>query len=393
MLKVKILLILPMLWCCTIVFAGKSDIKTVSRIINSVGRKYAPDKRTAMFDLNTSEKSGQIILKGMTNLPEAKRRVLDSLSMLKISCHDSVIVLPEVSMGEKTWAIVTISVANIRSGPDHAKELVTQALLGTPVKVLEKVEGWYRIQTPDYYIGWVDDWGIALKTEAEMLKWKHCKRIVFGQITGFALSAPDKKASHISDLVLDDLFEMISESKGYFQVRFPDGRIAFIKKSGCLTFDEWIGQKPDADAVLSVAKQLLGTPYLWGGTSCKTVDCSGMVKTAWFSQAVILARDASQQARYGESVDFKNIGNLNPGDLLFFSRNSKRITHVGMYLGNGLYIQASGLVRINSIDPHDPLYDISERRNLVEARRIINSLNTEGIVLVKDHPWYTIVNH
>jgi SH3-like domain-containing protein len=388
MLRVGILVILSLLCFRSGAFAENKNVKIVARMIESVGKKYAPDKRTALFDVISSENSGQIVLKGKTNLPEAKRMVLDSLSLLKISCRDSIIVLPEPSMGEKTWAIATISAANVRFKPDHETELVTQALMGTPVKVLEKVDGWYRIQTPDLYIGWVDERGVALKTETEMANWKQSKRLIFNRIAGFALSAPEKKASNVSDLVLDDLFEMISTTKGYFEVRFPDGRTGYVRKTDCITFEKWVSEKPNTEAVLSIAKQLLGSPYLWGGTSCKAVDCSGMIKSAWFSEAVILARDASQQARYGEHIDFKDISNLQPGDLLFFGRNAQRITHVGMYLGNGMYIHASGLVRISSIDPKDPLYNLTEKKSLVAANRIINSLNTEGIVMVKDHPWY-----
>jgi SH3-like domain-containing protein len=390
MLKVGILLVLSMLWFYHGTFADNKNVKTVARIIDSVGKKYAPDKRTALFDLVSSENSGQIILKGKTNLPEAKRLVLDSLSILKISCRDSVIVLPEPSIGEKTWAIATISVANVRLKPDHETELVTQVLMGTPVKVLEAVEGWYRIQTPDLYIGWVDERGIALKTEAEMTNWKQSKRLIFNQIMGFALSAPEKKASPVSDLVLDDLLEMISVAKGYFQVRFPDGRTGFVRKADCLSYKEWTSRKPDVQAILSVTKQLLGVPYLWGGSSCKAVDCSGLTKTAYFSQGIILARDASQQARYGQHPEFNDIHNLEPGDLLFFGRSKQRVTHVGTYLGNGRFIHASGLVRINSIDPNDPTYYITAKKILVEVSRILNSLNTEGIVQVKDHPWYSL---
>jgi hypothetical protein len=50
------------------------------------------------------------------------------------------------------------------------------------------------------------------------------------------------------------------------------------------------------------------------------------------------------------------------------------------------------LVRINSIDPKDPAYNLSERKSLLTTSRILNSLNTDGIVLVKDHPWYSIIN-
>ena len=125
---------------------------------------------------------------------------------------------------------------------------------------------------------------------------------------------------------------------------------------------------------------------MWGGTSSKGVDCSGFVKIVYYSRGIILARDASQQARYGEPVDFSNRNNLQPGDLLFFGRSAQRITHVGIYQENGNFIHSSGKVHIGSIDPKAPNY-VAERNN-VAARRILNSLNTEGIVMVKDNEWY-----
>jgi cell wall-associated NlpC family hydrolase len=150
----------------------------------------------------------------------------------------------------------------------------------------------------------------------------------------------------------------------------------------------WADQSADTEAVVHLSRQLIGSPYLWGGTSSKAVDCSGLVKLAWFSQGLILARDASQQARFGEPIDFNHIENLHQGDLLFFGRSPERITHVGIYLGNGQYIHASGLVRINSIDPDDPLYNITERKQLVGASRVKPSANDPGMIRVKDHGWY-----
>jgi cell wall-associated NlpC family hydrolase len=133
---------------------------------------------------------------------------------------------------------------------------------------------------------------------------------------------------------------------------------------------------------------MMGSPYLWGGASSKASDCSGFVKLVFYTQGIILARDASQQARCGEPVDFSDRNNLRPGDLLFFGSSLQRVTHMGIYLGNGDFIHSSGMVRINSIDPGDPKF--VPARNTVAARRIINSLGTEGIVRVKDHPWYKI---
>ena len=386
MVKVGGLFILLMVYWSA--FADNDDVKKVSRMIESVGEKYAPDKRTAVFEISIIENTQQIIVKGKTNLPQARQLILDSLSFFKINYVDSVTVLPDQSVGDLTWGIVTLSVANIRTKPDHAAELASQALMGTPVKVLEIKDGWRQIQTPDNYIGWVDENAIVLKTAADMDLWRQSKRAVFNKINGNVVNIPKSKASPVSDLVLGDLFEISAEKKGFLKMIFPDGRTGFVKSKDCIPYEKWIAQKPTAEAVLSIAKQLLGTTYLWGGTSCKAVDCSGMIKTAWFSQAIILARDASQQIRYGERIDYGNIDNLTQGDLLFFGRNVQRITHVGIYLKEGKYIHASGLVRINSINPKDSQYNVTEKKNLVGAIRITNSIGTEGIVPVKNHPWY-----
>lgn len=386
MLKVFTLIVL--LSGCLSSFSENTNTEKAQRIIASVGKKYAPDKRTVLFDIGISENVAKLILKGKTNNAEAKQLLLDSLSFYKITYTDSVTVLPDQSVGDQKWGIVTLSVANIRTAPDHAAELASQALMGTPVKVLEITDGWRHIQTPDEYIGWVDENGIVLKTDDQMSLWKKNHRYLFYGLTGNLIDAPKRDASSVSDLVLGDLFEVVAAKKSYYKIQFPDGRTGFVKKKDCLSYEQWISKQPDVKEVLSVARQLLGTTYLWGGTSCKAMDCSGMIKTAWYTQAVITSRDASQQIKYGEKIDFKNIGNLQPGDLLFFGRNTQRITHVGMYLGKGQYIHASGLVRINSIDPKDPAYNVTQKKDLVGAVRITNSLGKEGLVLVKNHPWY-----
>lgn len=386
MFKITTLLVLSTLSLGS--FADNPARTTVSRIVDAVGNRFVPDKRTALFDLIIGEYAEQLIIRGKTNLPQAKQALLDSLSQLQISFTDSILVLPEKALGEKIWALAALSVSNIRSGPDHTSELVSQALMGTPLKVLEKVDGWYRVQTPDKYIGWVDESGMALRTEAQMGLWKNGKRCIYNELAGIALEAPKRKSPPVSDLVLGDLFETRGQTKKYLHIQFPDGRMAFVKKSDCLSYKKWADQNADKEAVVQLAIQLLGSPYLWGGTSSKAVDCSGMVKIAWFSQGLILARDASQQARYGESIDFSELKNLQRGDLLFFGRSPERITHVGIYLGNGQYIHASGLVRINSIDPQDPLYNITDRKQLVGASRVKPSAKEIGRLRVKDHDWY-----
>jgi hypothetical protein len=284
--------------------------------------------------------------------------------------------------------LATLSVSNIRALPDDASELVSQSLMGTPLKVLEANHKWYRVQTPEHYIGWMDTAGLQRITQSELDRWKGSNRYLFNNMSGYATDAPGKKGNIVADLVLDDLFEVEDELKGFLKIKIPDGRTAYVRKKDCISWKEWSNRQADVKSILSVTRKMIGTPYIWGGTSVKAADCSGFVKLAYYSQGIILARDASQQARYGESVDFSDMNNLQPGDLLFFGSSTQHISHVGIYLGNGNFIHSSGMVHVSSIVPGDPKYNIY-RKN-VAARRILNSLNSEGIIRVKDHPWYNI---
>jgi hypothetical protein len=211
---------------------------------------------------------------------------------------------------------------------------------------------------------------------------------VFNRISGYVYNTPNQKGQIVTDLVLGDIFVVDEMKLFFFKIHTPDGRFGYVRKWDCISLTDWNKKKPAVQSILTVARQMLGSPYLWGGTSVKAVDCSGLVKIAYFSQGIILERNASQQVQCGDSVDFKSQKNLLPGDLLFFGPSTQKIIHVGIYLGNGEYIHSSGLVQINNIDPIAQNYNLTEKKNLVAARRILNSLNTEGIVQVKYHPWY-----
>ncbi|MFA5328602.1 MAG: C40 family peptidase [Prolixibacteraceae bacterium] len=373
--------------------AQSQTFKSLISEIEITRTQLVPDNRVAILIVSLKDTlKTTVILKGKTNLPEAKEQILKLLTERRIQFVDSINVLPEVSLGDKTWGLATLSASSMRSRPDHAAEMVSQALMGTPLKVLEYDGGWYRVQTPDQYIGWMEGSGLQRFTESEMNNWKKSNRYVYNRISGNAFESPDERSAEVTDLVLGDLFVVEAETDGFLKIMTPDSRSGYVRKNDCLSWSEWTGHNPDVSAMISVTRKLLGSPYLWGGTCSKAVDCSGLTKTAYFSQGIILARDASQQARYGEHPDFADFHNLQSGDLLFFGRSAQHITHVGLYIGDGKYIHSSGLVRINSVDPNDPKYNISLRKNLVASSRVLNSLDTEGITLVKDHPWYSVIN-
>lgn len=106
-----------------------------------------------------------------------------------------------------------------------------------------------------------------------------------------------------------------------------------------------------ADQIVATAKEYLGTPYVWGGTSPKGFDCSGFVYYVYQQYGYQLQRRASlQYANNGVSVSKSQ---LQPGDLVFFSDSVDPIGHVGMYIGDGYFIHASsgkGCVCITALE-------------------------------------------
>ena len=380
-------LLLLLLYAGTILTAQTYSYKSLTDDLQTLQKQLVPDKRVAILELEIKDTlQPVVVVSGVTDLPDAKQQIIRFLNDKKISFIDSIQLLPDYSPGDKIWALATLSVSNLRAMPGDASELVSQTMMGTPLKVLEYKNRWYRVQTPELYIGWMDAAGLQTFSAKEMEEWKNSKRHLFNRITGIVYDSPGKKGGVVSDVVLGDLFEVEGSVRRFLKIKIPDGRTGYVRKSDCISFDEWSNSEPDVQSIFSVAREMMGFPYLWGGTSGKGIDCSGFVKLVFYTRGMILARDASQQAKYGESIDLASRNNLQPGDLLFFGRTAQRITHVGIYLGNGDFIHSSGRVHISSIDPADPKY--APDRNNVAARRILNSLNTEGIVRVKDHEWY-----
>lgn len=93
-----------------------------------------------------------------------------------------------------------------------------------------------------------------------------------------------------------------------------------------------------ANGIIDLARQFLGVPYVWGGSSPNGFDCSGFVQYVYAQKGIHLPRTADIQATAGRPVAKSD---LQPGDLVFFAGDYVNISHVGIYVGDGKMIHAS----------------------------------------------------
>lgn len=357
--------------------------------IKDVKAEYAPDGRQIVYDIKAyNNNEGSLVVGGDVSDSTAMRATVKALDEAGIDYADKINLLPY-----DKWAQVRISVASMRTAGRHSAEMATQALMGTPLRVLHKGGDWWHVQTPDGYIAWIPSSSIVAKTPAEMKEWRQARRfIVSSPFQTRAWRTPTAKGLRdvVSDLVNGCIVTVpgnkVHVTDGRIGVELPNGRTGFVDTDDLTPIETWAAQNFDADRILDIAYSMEGTPYLWGGTSPKALDCSGLAKVSYYANGLILMRDASQQARTGRRIEAANWRSCRPGDLLFFGNaRTGKVTHVAIYDHDGNYVHSSGRVKRNSVDPESESYLDTP---FLHAVRIAGNEETPGITRARNHPWY-----
>ena len=189
---------------------------------------------------------------------------------------------------DSAYGVVHISVCNLRDEGKFTSGMSTQALLGMPVKVLQYT-GWYEIQTPDDYTGWVHRMVITPMSKERYNEWNRAEKIVVTAHYGFTYEKPDEKSQTVSDVVAGNRLKWEGSKGHFYKVSYPDGRQAYISKSISQPETKWRASlKQDVESIIETAYTMIGIPYLWAGTSSKGVDCSGLVRTVLFMHDIII---------------------------------------------------------------------------------------------------------
>ena len=319
----------------------------------------------------------------------------------------------------KRLAVTALSENMMRLKPDYESPLETQSLMGTVVEIIGEEGYWRLVVTPEPYTAWCTNLGLVEMSAEQINEYKAApKYICLAQHSG-VYETPSLKGRRLSDLSIGNLVRVVytegkkikpSVKKKWAEVMLPDGRKGWTPAADLTAFADWAGkQEVTADNIVNTAMTFEGTPYLWGGASSKGLDCSGLVRLTFMMNGHLLPRNASQQVNYGREIIMecdhsitsdsdklyqemvKRTRNLQPGDLVFFGSpetfwSKEKITHVGIYIGNGKIIHASHKVRVNSLLPGEKDYYENSHR-LLKARRYIG-WQGNGMVPVIQSPAY-----
>lgn len=255
--------------------------------------------------------------------------------------------------------IINVSVANIYREATYKSEIVTQGLLGERLKIIQPSGDFSIVELPDTYQGWLSN-----------LQWVNAseQRFPTRKIRSKFLRIYDNPSSetcYLREATFGSDLSIVDDQGSWIKVMLPDGLAGWVNGEAFKDFPEMSRQ-----SVVDLAEEFLGCPYFWGGRSSKGFDCSGLTQTIFSALNIMLPRDAWMQHRDGEFVS-NSIEKANPGDLYFFSESSRKITHVGIAVGNNKMIHARGFVRVNSLQEGDPDFSNTLFNTFVDTRTFI----------------------
>lgn len=244
------------------------------------------------------------------------------------------------------YTVVSSEAVNLRSEPSEDAEKTDMLYAGSLCTLLEQVGDWYAVQYGDI-TGYVqaayvsntnnaEDGSTEIETYNEAAAREEAERKAAEEAARKAAEEAARKAA-----------EEAAAKKAAEDAEKAAAASRYVAPSS--TYTEPSYDSAAGSDIVSVAKQYLGVPYVWGGTSPSGFDCSGFIQYVFRQCGYSLSRTADTQYYDGTPVSYSN---LQPGDLVFFVNTyaTSGISHIGIYIGGDQFIHAaSGGVKISSL--------------------------------------------
>jgi len=238
----------------------------------------------------------------------------------------------------ENFGFCNLSAIPVRAEASDRSEMVNQLLFGETFGIVDTFKSWKVISgTLDNYQGFIDEKQFLPITEALYQRLKGLPP-VFPK--GFINKILDVKAG--LPILIFPGSNLAGIENNLLKIGLKEYRIESETFSPAKTINP--------ENLVATAKLFLKAPYLWGGRSSFGIDCSGLTQVVFMIHGIRLNRDASYQAKQGETLNF--FLEAEPGDLAFFDNDEGNITHVGIIAGDGKIVHSSGQVRLDSIDHH-----------------------------------------
>lgn len=259
------------------------------------------------------------------------------------------------------WAELNKDRINVRSSPDTGSKRLTLVDRWTKVQVLGGQNGWSRVRFSDGKTGWVMsrylNASVAPKQVAKAKSKPKAAQAAKQQpkpTVKQPVKTEQKKAAPKPNNT-DRQETAADEAEKHLAARFPrENRQIASTAEEQRDAQPDDGEKPkqvaDTHPAVKLAMQYKGKPYRYGGTSSRGFDCSGFTSYIYARLGRKLPHNAAAQSKLGRSVSRSQ---LKSGDLVFFrTRGGRRVSHVGIYIGNNQFVHASsgrGRVRVDTL--------------------------------------------
>jgi cell wall-associated NlpC family hydrolase len=248
-------------------------------------------------------------------------------------------VVEPAEIPDPVYNYVQVNLLNLRSGPSSDTELLGTLPQGTRVQVLESHGEWLKVLTPEKKEVYVFAEYVA-----------DTKPPVYNYVNVNLLnvrSGPGSDHNIVTTIPRGTRVQVLEQQGEWMKVIVKDNMEAFVYAPYLVASQNLVARAESAQPynqslasqITEYAKQFVGVPYVYGGSSPKGFDCSGFTKYVYSKFKISLPRSAEAYSGVGTKVSRTD---LKPGDILLFDRyNNGRLGHVGIYLGNDQFIHAS----------------------------------------------------